>query len=44
MFILRKALPEDALAFGNVHVASWRAAYKGIVPDEFLRAKASEGK
>jgi ribosomal protein S18 acetylase RimI-like enzyme len=33
---LRRAIPDDATALAHVHVDSWRAAYRGLVPDEFL--------
>jgi GNAT superfamily N-acetyltransferase len=34
--MLRAAEPADALAVANVHVRSWQAAYKGLIPDEYL--------
>lgn len=33
---IRRATPEDADAMAILHVASWRAAYRGLVPDAFL--------
>jgi ribosomal protein S18 acetylase RimI-like enzyme len=33
---LRPARPGDAAAIAKVHVETWRAAYAGLVPDEFL--------
>jgi len=33
---VRKARPADAIAIGAVHVAAWRSAYPGILPDRFL--------
>jgi Acetyltransferases, including N-acetylases of ribosomal proteins len=33
---IRRALPEDAFEYAACHIASWRSAYNGIVPDEFL--------
>ncbi len=36
MISLRKARPGDAFAIGAVHVAAWRSAYPGILPDTFL--------
>ncbi|WP_240916025.1 GNAT family N-acetyltransferase [Sanguibacter sp. HDW7] len=33
---IRTATTEDAQAVARVHVASWRGAYAGIVPDEVL--------
>jgi ribosomal protein S18 acetylase RimI-like enzyme len=32
----REAHPEDAEGMATVHVRSWRTAYRGLVPDEFL--------
>lgn len=31
-------MPEDALEVARLHVASWRAAYRGIIPDAHLDA------
>jgi GNAT superfamily N-acetyltransferase len=33
---IRRAAPADARAIAAVHVASWRVAYRGIVPDAVL--------
>src|SRR5512136_2512469 len=33
---LRRATPDDATAIARLHVDSWRSAYRGVVPDEFL--------
>ncbi len=33
---VRWAVPEDARAIAEVHVSSWRAAYRGLIPDETL--------
>ena len=33
---LRDAAPADAEALAEVHVASWKAAYRGLMPDAFL--------
>jgi len=35
-FVLREAHPNDAAGIARVHVGSWRAAYRGIIPDQFL--------
>lgn len=35
-FTLRRAVPDDAPAIADVHVRSWRQAYRGIVPDAVL--------
>lgn len=36
MISVRKARVADAIAIGAVHVAAWRSAYPGILPDAFL--------
>jgi ribosomal protein S18 acetylase RimI-like enzyme len=33
---LRRAIPDDAPALAEIHVAAWREAYRGIVPDSYL--------
>ncbi len=33
---VRPAMPEDAAGIGVVHVAAWRSAYAGILPDSYL--------
>lgn len=33
---IRKAVPDDAHDYSDAHIASWRYAYKGIVPDDYL--------
>ncbi len=33
---IREATPADAPAIASVHVRSWRAAYRGQIPDETL--------
>lgn len=33
---IRRARPADAVAIGAVHVAAWRSAYPGILPDAYL--------
>jgi hypothetical protein len=35
---IRPARVNDAPALGRVHVDSWRAAYRGLVPDSSLQA------
>ena len=37
---VRPAEPGDAAALARVHVAGWRAAYRGILPDEVLAGLA----
>src|SRR5205085_1977428 len=39
---VRRATVDDARAIAEVHVASWRGAYRGIVPDEVLDARSVE--
>jgi len=34
--MIRPATPEDARAIAEVHVASWRYAYRGLLPDDVL--------
>jgi GNAT superfamily N-acetyltransferase len=34
--LVRAARPEDARRIAEVHVASWRHAYRGLLPDEYL--------
>ena len=36
MIIVRRAELTDATAIGAVHVAAWRSAYPGILPDDYL--------
>jgi hypothetical protein len=36
MITVRRARPADAISIGSVHVAAWRSAYPGILPDDFL--------
>lgn len=36
MIQIRKAVPADAVAIAAVHVAVWRTAYAGILPDTYL--------
>ena len=40
--VIRSAKPEDAPAIATVHVTAWKAAYRGIVPDEFLDSLSIE--
>lgn len=34
--VIRPARPEDARGIAEVHVASWRAAYAGLIPQQVL--------
>lgn len=36
MLLLRPAEPEDALAVARVHVRSWQAGYRSLLPDDYL--------
>jgi len=36
MIVIRKAVPDDVPGIAEVHVASWRTSYKGIVSDTYL--------
>src|SRR5579862_1703146 len=36
VIIIRPALCNDVRAIAEVHIASWRSTYRGIVTDEFL--------
>lgn len=38
MIVVREAIALDADALGRVHVEAWRAAYRGMMPDDFLAA------
>jgi ribosomal protein S18 acetylase RimI-like enzyme len=40
--MVRIAQYEDAKAIAKVHVASWQAAYKGLMPDDFLASLSVE--
>lgn len=40
--VIRFAKPDDAGAIATIHVAAWKAAYRGIVPDEFLDSLSIE--
>ena len=36
MICIRRARAADAEAIGAVHVTTWRTAYAGVLPDEYL--------
>ena len=36
MICIRRARPADATAIGAVHVATWRTAYAGVLPERYL--------
>lgn len=41
---IRNATINDASAIARVHVASWQAAYKGLMPDDFLASLSVENR
>jgi GNAT superfamily N-acetyltransferase len=40
--LLRPAAPSDAMAVARVHVRSWQAAYRGLMPAAYLEALRPE--
>lgn len=38
--IVRDAVPADSIPIADVHVASWRVAYRGLIDDEILDSPA----
>ena len=40
---MRPAGVADAAAIARVHVATWRTAYRGLLPDDFLRSLGEPG-
>lgn len=36
MLILRRATPDDTIEVAGVHVRSWQAGYRGLLPQEYL--------
>ena len=41
---IRTATPDDARGIATIHVEAWRAAYRGIVPDEYLDSLSIDGR
>ena len=41
---IRRARPEDAMAVARVHVRSWQAAYRGLMPDQYLDGLRAENR
>lgn len=35
-YVVRSARVEDAEAMGLIHVRAWQAAYRGVMPDDYL--------
>jgi L-amino acid N-acyltransferase YncA len=42
MWTIREAQPEDARAIAEVHVASWKSSYAGLIPEEYLATLSVE--
>jgi len=40
--MVRAAEPADARTIAEIHVASWRAAYRGMIADEYLASMSVE--
>ncbi len=40
--MIRKATLKDAATIARIHVCTWRVAYAGIVPDEYLASLSEE--
>jgi L-amino acid N-acyltransferase YncA len=41
---IRRAEPEDARAIVEVKVASWKVAYRGLIPDRFLDSMSADSR
>jgi RimJ/RimL family protein N-acetyltransferase len=35
-YLIRRATEHDASRIAEIHVETWRAAYRGLIPDDFL--------
>jgi GNAT superfamily N-acetyltransferase len=42
MFLIRKALPEDALGIAIVNVYTWKTTYMGLLPEDLIDARILE--
>ena len=40
--LLRPAEPQDAMGVARVHVRSWQAGYRGLLPDAYLDGLRAE--
>ena len=40
--LIRKAVPSDAYEYAACHIACWKAAYRGIISDEYLNNMSIE--
>ncbi len=38
--LIRKAIEEDARRIAEIHVASWRVAYRGIFPPQYIERRS----
>jgi ribosomal protein S18 acetylase RimI-like enzyme len=43
-FVIHEAVRADAAAIAGVHVRAWRAAYRGLMPDDVLDALSPEAR
>jgi ribosomal protein S18 acetylase RimI-like enzyme len=41
-YSVRPAIARDAKAIAEIHVATWQAAYTGVMPDDFLKSMTVE--
>jgi hypothetical protein len=41
---IRPAVLSDARAVAEVHVKTWQAAYRGIIPDDYLKTLSVDGR
>jgi len=39
---IRRPEPDDAEAMGRAHIRAWQAAYRGVMPDEYLDGLRAE--
>lgn len=39
---IHKVLPENAYEYTACHIACWQSAYKGIIPDDYLKNMSAE--
>ncbi len=41
-YSVRPAIARDAKAIAEIHVATWQAAYSGVIPDDYLKTMTVE--
>ena len=41
-YSVRPAIARDAKAIAEIHVATWQAAYEGVMPDDYLKTMTVE--